>query len=69
MTFSITSPSLVIVEHTEVPIGAEGFGYAGLLARHLVKDARKNGFQIVPICPFLSMWRNKHPETQDVFQV
>lgn len=69
MTFSITSPTLVIVDHTEVPIDAEGQGYAGQLARFLVEDARDNGFQVVPLCPFLNMWRRKHPEAADIFQV
>ncbi|WP_298296867.1 GNAT family N-acetyltransferase [uncultured Litoreibacter sp.] len=69
MTFSITSPTLVIVDHTEVPIGAEGQGHAGQLARFLVEDARAGGFQVVPLCPFLNMWRRKHPEATDIFQV
>ncbi len=68
MTFSITTPTLVIVDHTEVPIGAEGKGYAGQLARFLVDDARTNGFRAVPLCPFLNMWRRKHPEAADIFQ-
>lgn len=69
MTFSITSPTLVIVDHTEVPMADEGRGHAGALARFLVEDARSEGFKVVPLCPFLNMWRRKHPETADIFQV
>ena len=68
MTFSITSPTLVIVDHTEVPPEDEGQGYAGLLARRIVEDARAEGFKVVPLCPFLNMWRRKHPEAADIFQ-
>ncbi len=69
MTFSVTSPSLVIVDHTEVPAEDEGQGHAGALAQFLVEDARANGFQVVPLCPFVNMWRRKHPESADIFQV
>jgi len=68
MTFSITSPSLVIVDHTEVPLQDEGKGHAGLLARFLVEEARRDSFKVVPLCPFLNMWRRKHPEAADIFQ-
>jgi predicted GNAT family acetyltransferase len=68
MTFSITSPTLVIVDHTEVPLKDEGKGHAGVLARFLVEDARRDGFKVVPLCPFLNMWRRKHPEAADIFQ-
>jgi predicted GNAT family acetyltransferase len=68
MTFSITSPTLVIVDHTEVPVEDEGKGHAGVLARQLVEDARASGFKAVPLCPFLNMWRRKHPEAADIFQ-
>lgn len=69
MTFSVTSSTLVIVDHTEVPKEDEGKGHAGALAEFLVQDARATGFQVVPLCPFLNMWRRKHPETGDIFQV
>ena len=68
MTFSITSSTLVIVDHTEVPLKDEGKGHAGVLARFLVEDARRDGFKVVPLCPFLNMWRRKHPEAADIFQ-
>ncbi len=69
MTFSVTSPTLVIVDHTEVPKQDERQGHAGALSRFLVEDARANGFQVVPLCPFLDMWRRKHRDAGDIFQV
>lgn len=69
MTFSVLSPSTIIVDHTGVPEGATGNGYASQLAHNLVKDARENGFKIVPLCPFVNGWRARHPEAADVFQV
>jgi len=68
MTYSITSPTLVIVDHTEVPLEDERQGHAGVLARFLVEEARKDGFKVVPLCPFLNMWRRKPPEAADIFQ-
>lgn len=69
MTFSIASPTLVIVDHTGVPDALRGTGAGRRLAQHIVSEARKDGFKIVPLCPFLNAERRKHPDWADAFQV
>ena len=69
MTFSIASPVLRIVDHTEVPSSMRGSGAGLALAEHLVADARAGGFQVIPLCPFVNAMRRRHPEWADAFRV
>ena len=48
--------------HTEVPIGLEGLGIGGKLARHALDFARDNELKVIPICPFVINYLRHHPE-------
>lgn len=67
LTISILSPALVIADHTAVPKALEGQGYARILLEHLLEDARRDGFRIVPLCPFVNAQRARHPEWEPLF--
>ena len=69
MTYSITSPTLVIADHTAVPDALRGTGAGLAMLTRFVADARAEGFKIVPLCPFVNATRKKHPEWADVFAV
>ncbi|GLS86812.1 N-acetyltransferase [Cypionkella aquatica] len=69
MTYSITSPTLVIADHTEVPASFRGTGAGLAMLTQFVADARAEGFKIMPLCPFVNATRKKHPEWADVFAV
>ncbi|MEO6300661.1 MAG: GNAT family N-acetyltransferase [Paracoccaceae bacterium] len=69
LTYSITTPELVIADHTEVPDSFRGTGAGLALVTQLVADARKEGFKIMPLCPFVNAQRKKHPEWADAFSV
>lgn len=69
LTYSISSPTLVIADHTAVAPGHEGEGIGRLLLDKLLEDARANGFKIVPLCPFVNAQRRRHPEWADLFAV
>jgi uncharacterized protein len=69
MTYSITSPMLVIADHTEVPEAFRGTGAGLAMLTQFVADARAEGFKIMPLCPFVNATRKKHPEWADVFSV
>lgn len=70
LTISRASPSLVIADHTLVPETLRGQGLAGLLAARLVADARAQGFRVMPLCPFVRSYAEKHrAETTDVFNL
>lgn len=69
LTYSITSPTLVIADHTGVPDSFRGTGAGLALVQALVADARARGFKVMPLCPFVNAQRKKHPEWADVFAV
>lgn len=67
LTYSITTPTLIIADHTGVPDSFRGTGAGLALVEALVDAARKDGFKVVPLCPFVNATRLKHPEWADVF--
>lgn len=68
MTYSRTSPTLIIVDHTGVPDSLRGTGVGAALSKRVVEDARKHGFKIIPLCPFFKAQARRHPEWADVIQ-
>ena len=67
LTFSIASPTLIIVDHTGVPDAMRGQGAGARLAQAAVDYAMENGIKIVPLCPFFNKERQRHPEWASVF--
>ena len=51
--------------HTEVPDELGGQGIAGKLARFALDDARERGLTVVPYCPFVRSWLEKHPDVAE----
>ena len=69
LSYTITSPTLVIADHTEVASGYEGQGVGLILLEKLLTVAQKTGFKIIPLCPFVNAQRRKHPEWAEMFAV
>ncbi|MFV0491306.1 MAG: GNAT family N-acetyltransferase [Pseudorhodobacter sp.] len=69
ITYSVSSPTLIIADHTGVPDALRGTGAGLRLVEFMVTDARANGFRIVPLCPFINAMRTRHPEWADAFSV
>jgi uncharacterized protein len=69
LTWSVTTPTLVIADHTFVPDKQRGTGAGLAMVERLVADARAEGFKGVPLCPFVNATRKRHPERAHVFQV
>lgn len=67
LTYSITSPVLIIADHTGVPDAFRGTGAGLALVERMVADARAEGVKIVPLCPFVNAMRRRYPEWADVF--
>ena len=67
LTYSITSPTLIIADHTGVPEALRGTGAGLRLVERLVADARAEGVKIVPLCPFVNAQRRRHPDWANVF--
>ncbi len=52
--------------HTEVPESLEGHGLAGKLAQHALEYARTAGLRVVPRCPYVRAYLERHPEYADL---
>jgi uncharacterized protein len=48
--------------HTEVPPELRGRKYAEVLARAGLEHARSNNLKVVPFCPFVRAFLQRHPE-------
>ena|SRR5438552_12818345 len=54
----------IVFLHTEVPAALEGRGIASDLARTALDDARARQLRVVPLCPFVRGYIERHPEYQ-----
>jgi predicted GNAT family acetyltransferase len=66
MTYSRASPTLIIIDHTAVHDALRGRGVGSVLVRRAVEDARREGFRIIPLCPFAKSQFERHAEWKDV---
>lgn len=57
----------IIFTHTEVDGAFEGKGVGSALARGALDDVRANSTRrVVPRCPFIKGWIEKHPDYDDL---
>ncbi|CAH2401179.1 DUF5996 family protein [Mesorhizobium ventifaucium] len=66
MTYSRAGEGLIIIDHTEVPAALRGRKVGEQMVRQAVEDARREGVNIIPLCPFAKAQIDRHPEWQDV---
>lgn len=64
--YSTGSDGTVSLLHAEVPAAARGGGAGSDLVRGTLELARREGFRVAPICPFVAAWVRRHPEFRDV---
>ena len=57
---------VITMVHTEVGEQYSGQGHAGTLARSALDDARSRGLSVVPSCPYVAAYIDKHPEYADL---
>jgi predicted GNAT family acetyltransferase len=57
-----SAPSLVVFTHTEVDSAYEGQGVGSALAQQALDDVRSKGLQVLPLCPFIKDWIDRHRE-------
>ena len=57
---------VITLVHTEVDPAFGGQGHAATLARGALDDARARGLRVVPSCPYVAAYIEKHPEYADL---
>jgi predicted GNAT family acetyltransferase len=61
LTYRITGDRIRLI-HTEVPRAQRGRGYADLLAKAALERAARDHLRVVPLCPFVKGYLDRHPE-------
>jgi predicted GNAT family acetyltransferase len=63
--YSMRGGRLILV-HTEIDDAHAGHGLAGILVSGVLDDVRRRRLRIVPICPFVEGYIERHPEYDDL---
>jgi predicted GNAT family acetyltransferase len=59
---------VIVFTHTEIDEAYEGQGLGSRLARGALEDVRASSGSVVPQCPFVQGYIDRHPEFQDLVQ-
>jgi predicted GNAT family acetyltransferase len=57
---------VITFTHTKVPHALEGRGIGSRLIRFALDAARDEGLKVVPQCPFVKAYIERHPEYRDL---
>jgi uncharacterized protein len=55
-------PGLIVFVHTEIDPRFEGHGLASQLIRTALEDAKDRELQVLPFCPFVNGYIDRHRE-------
>ena len=56
----------ISLDHTETPVAARGRGLASRLTRGVLDEMRRRDLKVVPRCPFVRAFLDRHPEYRDL---
>jgi predicted GNAT family acetyltransferase len=68
MTYSRTSETLIIIDHTEVDESLKGQGVGRQLLDALVAWVRSTNTKVIALCPFAKAQFDKDPSIRDVLR-
>jgi predicted GNAT family acetyltransferase len=63
--YKLSGDTLFLI-HTEVPGELEGKGVGGAIVQKSLQYAKDNGYKIVPICPFVRSYLERHKEWNEI---
>jgi len=52
----------IAMNRVYVPPPVEGRGIAGTLTRHALDHSRAQGWKVIPRCPYVKAWIQRHPD-------
>jgi uncharacterized protein len=52
--------------HAEVPVALRGGGIAARLTGGALELARAQGIKVIPVCPYVVTFMERHPEYRDL---
>ena len=66
ITYRELDGHLLELDHTYVPREFRGTGIASQLTVRALEHARERGWRVVPSCPFVAAYIERHPEYRDL---
>lgn len=64
--YSLPNETQVDLTHTNVDEAYSGQGLASKLAEFAITDVQSAGKRIIPTCPYIAKWLERHPEYADI---
>ena len=61
-----SQPGLVTVLHTEIKSAFEGQGIGSELVLRMLDEIRAKGARVLPVCPFVLAFLQRHPQYADL---
>jgi len=62
----VARPGNIILVHTDIDDAFVGRGLGCQLAAATLDDIRAQGLRVVPLCPFVASYIERHPEYDDL---
>jgi predicted GNAT family acetyltransferase len=59
-------PDVIVLTHTEVPKELGGRGIGNKLATAALEYARASNLRVIPLCPYMASFIEKHPEYKEL---
>ena len=66
LTYRELEGSVLDLDHTFVPPALRGAGVASQLTEHALRYARERGYRVIPSCPFVAAFIERHPQHRDL---
>jgi len=67
-TYYKIAEGVITFIHTEVPPALGGKGIGSKLIRGALDQVREDGLKVIPQCPFVKAFIEKHPDYQDLLK-
>jgi predicted GNAT family acetyltransferase len=61
-----STPTVLTLVHTDVAPAYEGRGLGAALVAGALEDLRRRKLSVVPLCPFVRAYIDRHPEYADL---
>jgi uncharacterized protein len=65
VTYALDGDRITLI-HTQVPEALGGRGIGSTLARSVLEDIRRRRLHVVPECPFIASYIERHPAFADL---
>jgi predicted GNAT family acetyltransferase len=62
----IRAADKIYLTHTEVPHSLAGKGIGSALIGAVLKDIKRQGLTLIPLCPFVALYLNRNPEWKEL---